>query len=195
MDLDRQFKEQLKRKNEREALNGLPDVLVTNHAEKQRNGLGPTAMYRHREHVVYCQDCKAPYLESQNHSLSCRFHTAKFAMHCPRDCPAPGLTGKCASHRVKRWTCCDSVKGEAVGCCRKNHTPRPVDTVYDAMMSKIIKRDRDESTALDEKLSIARKENWGLQEMKLKRGQVLTLEDGIQKERDQADRFYDIKYV
>ena len=86
MDLDRQFKEQLKRKNEREALNGLPDVLVTNHAEKQRNGLGPTAMYRHREHVVYCQDCKAPYLESQNHSLSCRFHTAKFAMTNAHGC-------------------------------------------------------------------------------------------------------------
>ena len=192
MDLDRQFKDQLKRKEE--TGNGLAEPIVTSFDAKKTKGMGPTAMYRHREHVVYCQDCKVPYLESQNHSLSCRFHTAKFAMHCPRDCPSPGLTPKCASHRIKRWTCCDSVKSEAAGCCRKNHTPRPVDTVYESMMSKLIKRDKDEGEALDAKLVIARKDNWGLQEMKLKRGQVLHLEDGIQKERDQADRYYDIKY-
>jgi hypothetical protein len=193
MDVDRQYKEQLKLRQSYPQ-SDVPDRL-TSYEEKKKASLGPTGMQRHREHVVYCQDCKAMYLESQNHSLSCRFHLAKFAMHCPRDCPAPGLTAKCASHRIKRWTCCDSVKAEAAGCSRKNHTPRPVDVVYDKMMSKIIKRDQEMSDDLDVKLAIARKGQWGQQEMKLKRGQVLELEGGIQKQRDQADRYKDIKFV
>ena len=192
MDIDRQFKEQMKRQQQA-VVAGSERVLMT-HAQKKFESLGPTAMQAHREHVVGCQDCKVLYLESQNHSMACRFHTAKFAMQCPRDCPNPGLTAKCASHRIKRWTCCDSVKPEAVGCSRKNHTPKAVDSLYDKMMNKIIERDREESVQLDKKLAVARKENWGLQEMMMKRGQLAEIEDGIKVQRDQAARFDSIKF-
>jgi hypothetical protein len=87
------------------------------------------------------------------------------------------------------------VKAEAVGCSRKYHQPRAVDFVYDKMMNKIIERDETESRELDKKLVVARKENWGLQEMKMKRGQLQVLEEGIQVNRDQAARYDDIKFV
>ena len=48
---------------------------------------------------------------------------------------------------------------------------------------------------MDKKLVVARKENWGLQEMKMKRGQLQVLEEGIQVNRDQAARYDDIKFV
>jgi len=190
MDVDRQYKEQLKKQKAKEE----SDHLLSTHADRRKLGLGPTTLQAHREHVVACEDCKVFYLESQNHSMACKFHTAKFAMHCPRDCPSPGLTAKCSSHRIKRWTCCDSVKAEAVGCSRKYHQPRAVDFVYDKMMSKIIARDLSESVELDKKLTVARKENWGLQEMQMKRGQLQVLEDAIQVDRDQAARFDSIKF-
>ena len=86
------------------------------------------------------------------------------------------------------------MKPEAVGCSRKNHTPKAVDSLYDKMMNKIIERDREESVQLDKKLAVARKENWGLQEMMMKRGQLAEIEDGIKVQRDQAARFDSIKF-
>ena len=201
MDIDRQYKDQMKKQKEIEAENRVEELknpegnLLSSYEQKRKQGLGPTAMQRHREHIVACQDCSVLYLESQNHSMACRFHTAKFSMHCPRDCPNPGLTPKCSSHRIKRWTCCDSVLAQAVGCCRQNHRPRPVDFVYDDMMKKLIHRDKEMSDKLDKSLVISRKANWPLQESILKRGQLQILEDNIQKERDQSNRFYDIKFV
>jgi hypothetical protein len=93
MEIDRQFKDQLKRKKEggvgetkREG--GEPET-------NKEKSMGATSMGRHREHVVQCKDCQHFYLESQNHSMSCRHHISTFAMHCPRDCPKPGMTAKC----------------------------------------------------------------------------------------------------
>jgi hypothetical protein len=62
------------------------------------------------------------------------------------------------------------------------------------MMNKLIERDREISVELDKKLVVARTDNWNLQMMQVKRGQVQHLEEGIQVERDQAERFKDIKF-
>lgn len=191
MDIDRQYKDQLKRRKEGEETKregGVPET------DKEKS-LGATSMSRHKEHVVLCKDCNTFYLDSQNHSMACSHHTATFAMHCPRDCPKPGMTAKCASHRIRRWTCCDSVKADAVGCCRKYHTPKPTDAVYDKLVNAIIERDRQESVELDAKLKIAREANWEQQMMGLKRGQVQKIEDDMHEIKAKAEAYKDIKWA
>lgn len=209
MDIDRQFKEQLERKKKKEAATsglraeneGSPGVSEAKRREPgeaetdKEKSLGASSMQRHREHVVQCKDCNAFYLESQNHSMACRHHIAKFGMHCPRDCPKPGMTPKCASHRIRRWTCCDSTKVDAVGCCRKSHTPKPTDAVYDKLVNRIIERDRQESIELDAKLKVAREAKWEEQMMNYKRGTVQNIEDGIQAQRAKAQAYFDIKWT
>ena len=116
-------------------------------------------------------------------------------MHCPRDCPKPGGTAKCASHRIRRWTCCDSVKADAVGCCRKYHTPKPTDAVYDKLVNAIVERDRQESIELDAKLKIAREAKWEQQMMGLKRGQVQKIEDDMHELKAKAEAYKDIKWA
>ena len=63
------------------------------------------------------------------------------------------------------------------------------------MISAILQRDVDESAALDAKLEDARKMNWPLQMMELKRGQVGELEDRIAAKRSLADKYFSLKFA
>jgi len=178
MDIERQFKAQLKSSKKG------PEV-----AADKKYGHIRTQMHFHREHTVQCSVCMQFYLDSQNHSMACSYHSFTFALDCPRSCQNPGMTPMCQAHRIRRWRCCDSIKPDAVGCSRKYHIPKASDATYDKIMAKVYERDQELIETLDSKLVIARKENWGQQEMKDKRGQVQKIEDKIQAGRDKAKRY------
>ena len=82
-----------------------------------------------------------------------------------------------------------------MGCCRKSHTPKPTDAVYDKLVNRIIERDRQESIELDAKLKVAREAKWEEQMMNYKRGTVQNIEDGIQAQRAKAQAYFDIKWT
>jgi hypothetical protein len=133
-------------------------------------------------------------LEAMNHSMSCAYHFEPYSLQCPRDCPNPGLTAKCSSHRIRRWTCCDSTRPDAVGCSRKYHTPKAQDQVFRRLLNGIIERDRKESLELDKKLEIARNEKWEEKMMEAKRGQVLALEEKMGEAKAKVKAYDNIKW-
>jgi len=189
MDIQRKYRAQLSTDRE----NAAYDQSAT--AAEEGAGIELTPMQRHREHLVLCSLCKKFYLDSQNNSTACSYHPGLLAMDCPNSCPAPGFTPLCQSHRIRRWRCCDSIKVDSAGCCRRNHSPASEDAIYSKMISAILQRDVDESAALDAKLEDARKMNWPLQMMELKRGQVGELEDRIAAKRTLADKYFSLKFV
>lgn len=203
MDIQRQFRVQLgPRENvKRAAARHLSSKLDSEAVSAVlSSGTGPlagseeTPMQRHREHPVQCSVCRSLYLDSQNQSLSCAYHPGVLAMDCPSTCPAPGMTALCQSHRIRRWKCCDSIKADSLGCARRNHIAAPVDALYEKVMSSVRQRDQDVINGLDDKLDAARIQNWPLQMMKVKRGQVSTIEESISNTREKGNRFYNLKY-
>ncbi|CAN0561899.1 unnamed protein product, partial [Ectocarpus sp. 12 AP-2014] len=77
-----------------------------------------------QERPIRCRNCKELYLEAQNHDLCCAYHPGEYKRACPRSCP--GLTEKCMSHRVMRWTCCDKNdpgSWGSSGCKTRCHFP------------------------------------------------------------------------
>jgi len=91
LDLDRQFKEQLKSSQTPAANN-----------EKNKPKKIQTLMQRHRERSVQCKNCMKLYIESQNTSIICEYHPKSYTLACPKTCPNPGLTALCSAHRMRR---------------------------------------------------------------------------------------------
>jgi len=77
---------------------------------------------------------------------------------------------------------------------RKNHVPPEVDAIYERMMNNLNERDADFLNTLDEKLEVARKEDWPKQAFDLKRGQVEKIEEKIGADRAKADKFFTMKW-
>ena len=186
LELDRQFKEQLK----------------TATAAKKQEEKGSskvksfqTLMHKHRERTIQCKSCLKYYIESQNNSLVCDFHPKQFILACPGNCPNPGLTTLCASHRMRRWTCCNSVRQEGLGCSRRCHQPPDSDPVYDKIMTSINERDRDFIIKLDEKVKEAREQDFPAQLNMAKKTKIFEMEDKITEGRNTAERYRTLKFV
>jgi len=181
LDIDRQFKAQLhggstnadeeKKKNDR-ALQGL--------------------MAKYKDRCVQCKSCLLFYIESNNNSISCTYHRGQFIVACPSTCQSPGLTAQCAAHRLRRWTCCDNTQRDVAGCGKKYHQPPDSDPIYDQVMEAIRERDRITGEDVDQRLIVARKENWPLQLRVLKTAQIHSIEDTLQKGRDAQTTYYDL---
>jgi hypothetical protein len=97
LDLDRQFKEQLKTKNQRAASKSDSNA---NANDKRKHF--QTMMQKHRERTIQCKNCSQLFIESQNTSIACAFHSKTFTLACPKSCPNPGLTQLCSAHRMRR---------------------------------------------------------------------------------------------
>jgi hypothetical protein len=179
MDIDRQFKDQLKGKDKDDKALKTDKVLT---------------MQKHRERPVICKNCKIYYLEAQNHSLMCKYHPGKFAMQCPLTCPNPGNTQICISHKRNRWSCCDGSLQIMEGCSRKSHMPQDLDPVYEKIMSTINIRDSDMLTNLDAKVEMARNENWAFQEVEINSNQLYGIIDPIEEDRKTANKYRSLKF-
>jgi len=191
LDIDRQFKEQLR--TQADADRQIALELATGKPSKPLPIR--TLMQKHRERTVQCRKCLKLYLDSQNISMACQYHPKQFVMHCPASCPNPGLTVLCAAHRKRRWTCCDATKNDAAGCSRRYHCPPASDLVYDKIMGKINERDQDMLRDLDGQLIEARKQDWPAKKNHVKRERVFQIEDLIEKDRKTAKRIDDLKFV
>ena len=192
LDIDRQFKEQLRTQAEQER----DSMAAMNQIGKPIQNLPiRTFMQKHRERTVQCKKCLKFYLESQNNSMVCQYHPKSYVMECPSTCPNPGLTVVCAAHRKMRWTCCDATKHDAGGCARRYHCPPDSDPLYDKIMAKVNVRDQEYLTALDEQVNEARKHDWPAKKNTAKREMVFKIEDNIQKDRSTAERYNDLKFV
>ena len=179
--LQRQYKEQLESKPESNS----PKQLV--HAS--------TIMQVHRERTVQCKRCIQFYLESQNNSFACTFHPGMFTFCCPKYCKNPGLTLKCAAHKRKRWTCCDSSNERIQGCSRRYHVPKDVDPIYESLMQRLDKRDEELLEGLDVRLEQAIAGDWIMKEKKVKWEQLGFLEDQIATDREKAAAYDKLKFV
>lgn len=177
LDVERQFKKQLSKE-----------------PEKKEDDTFATAIQRHRDRPVECKRCHTFYLESQNTSISCHYHPETFSIACPRSCTNPGLSEVCIAHKKRRWTCCDSGDHKADGCARRYHCPVDSDPVYDAVMEKVVERDRDMLDTLNTKLSAANEENWVRRAMDMKRAQVVAVEKELGDARATAERFKNLKF-
>ena len=185
MQLDRQFKEQMQ---------GLP--AVPNKAGKDpRLGFGVTTMQKHKERVVQCKKCTLFYVEAQNTAISCEYHAGKYTMDCPRSCPNPGLTKQCQHHRKRRWICCDSTKQQIPGCSRMYHVPVDTDPTYDKIMNKLNDRDKDFLDWIAGKTTEMAGSNWPREAYETNRNQINTIEDDLEKGRETAERFDELKFV
>jgi len=96
LDIDRQFKEQLKLSNSK------PSPTKELQASGKGKGTIHTLMERHKERTIQCKHCLKLYIESQNTSISCEYHPKSFILACPKYCPNPGLTAVCSAHRMRR---------------------------------------------------------------------------------------------
>ena len=152
-----------------------------------------TAIQLHRDRSVECQQCHNFYLESQNTSISCHYHSGTFSVACPKSCTNPGLSPVCIAHKKRRWTCCDSGNHKVIGCARRYHVPVESDPIYDEVMAKIVERDHELVSELDSKLTVAKEEQWVRRAMDLKRKQVADVEAELQAARDTAARYKDLK--
>jgi hypothetical protein len=179
MDIERQFKDQL----------------LKNKQEKNNDVSTFTAMRLHGNRVVQCSVCKQFYLEAQNMSTACYFHSGDFKISCPRSCKSPGLSSVCIAHKKMRWTCCDSGDHNALGCARRHHIPNAVDPVYEEVMKKINERDRAEVEELDAKLEVAHVANWEAKAFEINRKQLVAIEDEIGTGREIAARYKSLKIV
>jgi hypothetical protein len=182
MDLERMFKKQLVDKKSNK------DAIVENSDSSTF-----TAMQLHGIRPVQCQVCKLHYLESQNNSLSCKYHSGEFKIACPKSCTNPGLSPVCIAHKKQRWICCDVGDPNAIGCARRQHIPKDSDPVYDSVMKLVIERDRDEVEELDGKLVVAHKNNWISKSLDIKRTQVFNIVDDLELGRSKAAKFDQMK--
>jgi hypothetical protein len=96
---------------------------------------------------------------------------------------------------MRRWRCCDATREGAHGCSRRYHQPPDADPIYDKVMQKVEERDRDDLADLDERLDIARTENYPdqLREVVLK--QVVHTEGAVGRERLVAERYHQLKWM
>ncbi|CAE7341715.1 unnamed protein product [Symbiodinium microadriaticum] len=175
LDVDRQFKQQLSKD---------ADVKAETHS---------TAMQIHRDRSVECQQCHNFYLESQNTSISCHYHSGSFSIACPKSCTNPGLSSVCIAHKKRRWTCCDSGDPKIIGCARRYHVPVESDPIYDEVMAKVVERDIEVVSTLDAKLAVAADEKWVRRAMDIKRKQVADVEAELKAARDTAARYKNLK--
>ena len=191
LDIDRQFKAQLQ-------------TDAASDSEKKKNVLQPrntnnttnyTVMQRHRERANICKTCHTYYLETQNTSFACTYHPQQYGLFCPKSCANPGLTPMCVSHRMRRWRCCDATREGAHGCSRRYHQPPDADPIYDKVMQKVEERDRDDLADLDERLDIARMENYPDQLREVVRKQVVHTEGAVGRERLVAERYHQLKWM
>jgi hypothetical protein len=183
VDLERMFKEQLVTEKEKQTSADKGHMLT---------------MQRHRERPVCCSNCKLFYLEAQNHSMVCRYHSGKYSMECPRTCQNPGLTPLCVSHRRRRWTCCDSSQQRAEGCSRRYHIPADSDPVYDKIMEKINERDATMISTLDTELKALQRDHtddWVKVRNETMRSQVIPIEDSLAELRVTVNKYHNLKFV
>jgi hypothetical protein len=111
----------------------------------------PTMLQTYKDMHAQCRNCSAWYLPAQNTDLSCTYHTGSFIVACPSSCP--GVTPACMTHRVRRWTCCDSREGGvggSGGCARRSHVPST--DQMDARVREVEARQKSKLDELDEKL-------------------------------------------
>jgi hypothetical protein len=106
MDIDRQFKEQLKSSKQKRPETNLKEK-IGNHVKGFSHS--QTIMQKHSERPVECANCSKFYLESQNTSIICEYHPKPFILSCPKTCSNPGLTALCAAHRMRRCFCLLSI--------------------------------------------------------------------------------------
>ena len=158
-------------------------------------GLGPTTIAKHKERVVQCRKCLQFYVEGQNNAISCEYHAGKYTIDCPRSCPNPGLTKQCQTHRKRRWTCCDQTKEQIPGCSRMYHVPVDSDPTYDRVMNKLNERDADFLDWIAGNADSAAAANWPAHAYNVNRNQIIEVEETLEKSKDTAARFDQLKFV
>lgn len=189
IDLDRQFKDQLQ---------GMPSKKISdnkgNMAKSRYEIGGLSTIQKHNERVVQCKKCRLFYLDAQNTAISCEYHSGKFQLECPRTCPNPGLTRECNAHRRRRWTCCDGTKENLPGCSRMYHVAVDRDPTYERVMDRINERDEELVQNVEERADNAAQMNWPRKAYEANRVQIVELEEDLEKGRDAAGRYKDIKW-
>eukprot|EP00752_Nemacystus_decipiens_P010357 g9227.t1 len=154
-------------------------------------------LHRFKERPIRCRNCQELYLEPQNHDLCCAYHPGEYKRACPRSCP--GLTEKCMSHRVMRWTCCDKKEPGtwgSSGCKTRCHFPpfeghpKLVDIVR-----KGAAEDRGSLAALDKELAELSSTDMRQAALQMKQQQLADIAGELKKERDVVARYKDLKFV
>lgn len=184
MQLDKQFVDQMKG-----MINGPSKV-----GKDPKLGLGLTIMEKHKHRTVQCKKCFLFFIESQNTSISCEYHSGQFTIECPRSCTNPGLTKQCQTHRKRRWTCCDKTKEQIPGCSRMYHVPTDSDPKYDLIMHKLNERDEEFLNWVTGRSQEADIMNWPRKAFELNRSQLNVIEEGIEKDKETVDRYNTIKF-
>ena len=172
LDIERQFKQQLKKDT-----------------TEEKEQPFATAMQMHKDRLVECKNCHLMYLDSQNSSMSCHYHAGEFKISCPKHCKDPGHSSVCIAHKKRRWTCCDSGNANADGCTRKYHIPQDSDPVYDEIMRKLNERDGDLINNLNEKLEKAREGDWISKSLDLTRKRVTEAQEIVADGREKVERY------
>ena len=172
LDIERQFKQQMLK-----------------NAPEEKEQPFATAMQMHKDRLIECSRCHLLYLDSQNSSMSCHYHSGEFKISCPRHCKDPGHSAVCIAHKKRRWTCCDSGNANVDGCSRKYHIPQDSDPVYDEVMRKLDERDGDMINDLNEKLEIAKEDDWVKKSLDMTRKRVMDTEDVVADGREKVERF------
>lgn len=175
LDIDRQFKQQLQKKQ-----------------SEEKEQPFATAMQMHKDRLIECSRCHLRYLDSQNSSMSCHYHSGEFKIACPRHCKDPGHSSVCIAHKKRRWTCCDSGNANVDGCSRKYHVPQDSDPVYDEVMRKLNERDGDMINSLNEKLAKAKENDWVNKSLSLTRKGVASTEEVVADGREKLERYKDM---
>lgn len=70
---------------------------------------------------IKCRNCKQMYIPTSNNCEACHFHPGIYILTCPKSCK--GYGPECASHLMKRWTCCENIDKNNTGCLKKWHMP------------------------------------------------------------------------
>jgi hypothetical protein len=151
----------------------------------------PTPLQNLKSRPIQCKLCSTLYLESQNTSIACNYHSDVFGLFCPRSCSNPGLSPVCSAHRIRRWKCCDATKADAVGCSRRYHCPPDIDPVHEKIMNLVKEREHTYSHRVDDQLQLARKNNWQGQLHAVRQDQVYVMEENIKISREKIARFQD----
>lgn len=86
---------------------------------------------------IMCRNCKQMYLPQANNSNACHFHPGIYILTCPKSCK--GYGPDCATHLMKRWTCCEDTDEGSSGCQVKWHMAQNDDnhrTIYYELQKK-----------------------------------------------------------
>ena len=155
----------------------------------------PTLMQQHRERPVECVYCGVHYIESQNTSLSCRFHAGEFHFRCPASCEDPGRTKLCIVHKIRRWTCCDATAESIQGCCQRYHVPKEVDQVYNKILHSIREGKLETLASLNAKHeALTKEQDWVKVNDITKKKHFEAIAEGLVKDRETASRYSSIKF-